>query len=162
MRKLLAVAVLTLAAFGLSSPAGAGGWAVVSLDPLASAPVPGRPFAVGFTIRQHGQTPVDDPAAAIVVYDASGARTPFPAHPAGATGHHVATVTLPAGGSYHWSVEHFLGTQDLGTVTAGPTNSAGGSGAERSPWSAPLLAIAAVLAGLGIVDLVRTRRPQPA
>jgi hypothetical protein len=162
MRKLLTVAVLTLAALGMSSPAGAGGWAVVSLDPLASAPVPERPFEVGFMLRQHGQTPVNDANASIVVTAADGTMTRFPAHPAGTTGHHVATVTLPASGTYHWSVEHFLGTQDLGTVTAGAAANTGSGGGDRSPWTAPLLAVAALLAGLGIVDLVRTRRPQPA
>jgi hypothetical protein len=161
MRKLLAVTVLALIALGFASPAAAGGWAVVSLDPLAAAPTPGRPTAIGFTIRQHGQTPVADDSAAIVVTDPSGSTTRFPAHPDGPTGHHVAVVTLPMAGTYHWAVEHFLGSQDLGTLTVG-TAPATGDGGGRSPWTLPLLAIAAVLGGLGVVDLMRTRRPQPA
>src|SRR5262245_52124166 len=103
MRKLLAATVLALGALGVASPAAAGGWAVVSLDPLAAAPTPGRPTAIGFTIRQHGQTPVADETASIVVTAPSGVTTRFPAHPDGPVGHHVAVVTLPVAGTYHWS-----------------------------------------------------------
>jgi hypothetical protein len=161
MRKLLAVSALVLAVLGVASPAAAGGWAVVSLDPLAAAPAPGRPTAVGFTIRQHGQTPVADDTAAIVITDPAGTTTRFPAHPDGPTGHHVAVVTMPVAGTYHWSVEHFLGSQDLGTLTVGAATG-GADGGGRSPWTVPLFAVAAVLAGLAVVDLRRTRRPQPA
>jgi hypothetical protein len=165
MRKLFAAAVLVLAAIGVTAPASAGGWAVVSLDPMVGEPRPGQPFEVGFTILQHGKTPMTDPGAAVLVTDATGHETPFPARPHGRLGHHVATVTLPAAGTYHWSVAHALGTQDIGMVTVGGTSSTAGSGGgSSSPWTAPVFAVAALLGALGVVDLVRrTRhRPQPA
>jgi hypothetical protein len=168
MRKLLAAAVLVLAAIGVAAPAAAGGWAVVSLDPMVVAPQPGHPFEVGFMIRQHGRTPITDPDAAILVTDPTGHETRFPAHPHGPLGHHVATVTLPVAGTFHWSVEHVFGTQDIGMVTAGGASSTAGKqssgGGSSSPWTAPLFAVAALLGALGVVDLVRStrRRPQPA
>jgi hypothetical protein len=166
MRKLLAAAaVLVLATIGIGLPAAAGGWAVVSLDPMVGVPQPGQPFEVGFMIRQHGKTPMTDPDAAIVVTDATGHETRFPTRPHGSVGHHIATVTLPAAGTYHWSVEHVLGTQDLGTVTAGGSGpTAGSGGGSPSPWTVPLFAVAALLGVLGVVDLVRSsrRRPQTA
>ncbi len=168
MRKLLAAAVLVLAAIGVAAPATAGGWAVVSLDPMVAAPQPGQPFEVGFMIRQHGRTPIADPNAAILVTDATGHETRFPARPDGAVGHHVATVTLPAAGTYHWSVEHVFGTQDVGMVTVGAppsvaSNQSNGRGSS-SPWTAPLFAVAGLLGALGVIDLVRStrRRPHPA
>jgi hypothetical protein len=168
MMKLLAVAVLVLAAIGVAVPAAAGGWAVVSLDPMAGMPQPGQPFEVGFMIRQHGQTPITDPDAAVVVTDATGHETRFPARPDGPVGHHVATVTIPAAGTYHWSVEHVFGTQDVGMVTVGASSPAASKqssgGGSSSPWTAPLFAVAALLGALGVIDLVRSsrRRPQAA
>ena len=119
MRKLLAATVLTIATLAVAAPAGAGGWAVTTLDPLAAAPVAGEPFEVGFTIRQHGRTPVSMPDAAIIVTDATGADTRFAAVPQGAVGHHVATVEVPADGSYRWAVDQVLGVQELGTLQVG-------------------------------------------
>ena len=58
MRKLLAAAVLTSprSPWPHPPPPAAGRWR--SLDPLVAAPVAGEPFDVGFTILQHGETPV--------------------------------------------------------------------------------------------------------
>jgi hypothetical protein len=165
MRKVLAAAVLALAAIGVATPAAAGGWAVVSLDPMFGVPQPGQPFHVGFMILQHGRTPITDRDAAVLVTDATGREARFPATPHGPVGHHVATVTIPAAGTYHWAVEHVFGSQDVGIVTVGGTSSAAGSGGgSSSPWTAPLFAVAALLGALAVVDLVRSvrRRPQPA
>lgn len=53
-------------------PAGAGGWAVTTLDPM-TAPVAGVSTRVGFTIRQHGVRPVNpDGRVGLSVEDASG------------------------------------------------------------------------------------------
>ena len=161
MRKLLATAVLALATLAVAAPAGAGGWAVTTLDPLAAAPVAGQPFEVGFTIRQHGRTPVTMEEAAIIVTDAAGVATRFAAVPQGPVGHHVATVELPADGSYRWAVDQGLGVQDLGTLHVG-SGGAGGAGAASSdggssPWTVALFVVAAVCAGLGLVDLGRSR-----
>ncbi|MEO8162945.1 MAG: hypothetical protein ABI590_04110, partial [Ilumatobacteraceae bacterium] len=43
---------------GVGSLATAGGWAVSTLDEVP-VPIAGEPIDVGFTIRQHGITPVD-------------------------------------------------------------------------------------------------------
>jgi hypothetical protein len=158
MRKLLATAVLVLTALGFATPAAAGGWAVTTLDPLAAAPIAGEPFAVGFTIRQHGQTPINVPDAAIIVTATDGTSTRFAATPQGALGHHVATVDLPTDGTYTWAVEQdIFGIQDLGTLQVGPAATAdAGGGDDSSPWTLPLFVVAAVLAALGVADLGRS------
>lgn len=163
MRKLLAVTVLTFAALGIGAPAAAGGWAVTTLDPLATTPVAGEPFDVGFTILQHGRTPITIPEAAIIVTDAAGAETRFPATPSGPEGHHVATVEIPVGGSFTWAVDGF-GLQDLGPLHVASGASAATGGSTSSPWTVPLFVVAAALAGLGLVDLgrgARARRRPP-
>jgi hypothetical protein len=165
MRKLLVATTLALGALAvgpIGSPATAGGWAVTTLDPLDQAPVAGEPFEVGFTVRQHGHRPVSLPDAAIVVTGGDGSAERFPATPSGPEGHHVAVVEVPEAGSFSWSVEQGgFGPQDLGTLVVSATPSAGAAGDGASPWTAPLFALAAVLAGLGVVDLVRQRRLQP-
>ena len=144
------------------APAGAGGWAVTTIDPLAAAPVAGRPFDVGFTIRQHGQTPISVTNAAIIVTGADGVETRFDARPVGAPGHHVATVELPTDGAHTWAVDQGLGVQELGTLRVAPADGSGTDG-DSSPWTIPLFVVAGLLAGLGLVDLARgssgRRRP---
>ena len=160
MRKLLAIsAIAAAAAFALSSPAAAGGWAVTSLDPMAAAPVADEDVAIGFTIRQHGQTPVTVDDVAIVVTDAAGETTRFPAVPEGPVGHYLATIRLPAAGAYEWSVEQgWFGPQDLGTLDVAGAAATGGSGggSDTSPLTTPLAVLAAALIGAGLFDLGRT------
>lgn len=166
MRKLAVAAVLTVATLAVAAPAGAGGWAVTTLDPLVAAPLAGEPFEVGFTIRQHGRTPISLDDTAILVSGSDGAVTRFAARPEGAVGHHVATLVLPAG-EVTWAVDQgWFADQELGALTVGTGGAAGtGGGGSASPWTAPLFAVAALLAGLGLADLARiaaTNRRRPA
>jgi hypothetical protein len=159
MRKLLAISALAAAALALSTPAAAGGWAVTSLDPMVAAPVEDEDVEVGFTIRQHGRTPVTVDDVAIVVTDANGGTTRFPAAPDGPVGHYLATIRLPAAGAYEWSVEQgWFGPQDLGTldVAGSAAAAASGGGSNTSPLTTPLAVIAAALIGAGLFDLGRS------
>ena len=159
MRKLLAIATAgVIAALTLAAPAAAGGWAVTSLDPMVAAPVAGEDIAVGFTIRQHGVTPVALDDVAIVVTDPTGGTTRFTAVPDGVVGHYVATIRLPAAGRYRWSVEQgWFGPQDLGTLDVTRTSTATlGSGSDSSPLTTPLAGIAAALLAVGLYDLARS------
>ena len=158
-RLLTALAVAAGVAVAGSAPASAGGWAVTTLDPLDS-PLPGEQVDVGFTIRQHGVTPVAVDGVAILVTDARGATESFTAHAEGPVGHYVASVTFPTAGSYRWSVEQgWFGSQDLGTVRVGAGVAAVDPGAERWPlaWRAALPLLAAALLLAAAVD--RRRRP---
>jgi hypothetical protein len=156
-RLLTALAIAAGLAVAGSAPAIAGGWAVTTLDPLSS-PLPGEEVDVGFTIRQHGVTPVAVDDVAILVTDARGVTESFTAHAEGPVGHYVAAVTFPPAGTYRWSVEQgWFGRQDLGTVRVGAGVTAVDPGAERwsLAWRAalPLLAVALLLAAA--VDLRR-------
>jgi hypothetical protein len=125
-------------------PASAGGWAMSSLDPM-TVPVAGEETEIGFTIRQHGVTPVNPDAeagtepVAVAIWPAPGAtggKTVFPARQDGPVGHYVATVTFPAAGDVRWEIRQgWFGAQDLGTIAVTPPGGGGTSAA--SPPAAP-------------------------
>ena len=141
----LMVAVLT------GGTAAAGGWAVSSLDPIPTSPVVGRAVAIGFTIRQHGVTPVAIEDVAITIAGVEGARTTFPARADGPVGHYIADVRFPNPGKWTWEVEQGLfGPQKLGSITIRDAASSGahpsGSTRPRGSLSIRLLSVAATVA----------------
>lgn len=167
IRKLL---ILTAALVVLASaPASAGGWAVSTLDQAPTQLVAGQDTAVGFTIRQHGQTPVNPDSGTIgirMVEQGSGRLVEFPATQQGPTGHFVATVRVPAAGTWSWQVlQGWFAPQDLGTIgvvtTAGaaaasPPATAGGGGTEW--WRTGAFGLAGLVALAFVADLVIGRR----
>lgn len=119
MRRLtLALAVFALALGALATPALAGGWAVTTFDDMPGQIVSGKDYTLGYTIRQHGSTPINVAKTEILAVAASGRTLSFPGKPEGAVGHYVAAVFFPAGGTYTWQVtQGDFAPQDLGTIT---------------------------------------------
>ncbi len=119
MRRLtLVLAVFALALAALATPALAGGWAVTTFDNMPGQFVSGKEYALGYTIRQHGETPVSVSKTEILAVAASGRTLSFPGKSEGALGHYVATVFFPAGGTYTWQVtQGDFAPQDLGRIT---------------------------------------------
>jgi hypothetical protein len=166
MRKLLvALGLMTAVVLGASAPTSAGGWVVISLDAAPTLRA-GEPTRIGFTMLRHGVTPEseqpDGTPVQIVFTGSDGSRTTVDVEQSGAVGHHVATVTLPAAGTYTWE---FVGP--FMPVAEGRIEVPAGSGALEvdggpSPiwpvvqWTSAVLAIGmALLAGS---DLIRSRR----
>jgi hypothetical protein len=164
-----------------ASAASAGGWAMSSLDPMA-VPVAGQETVVGFTIRQHGVTPVnpDDQGGepvAVAVRSAPGHEAVFPARQQGPTGHYVADVTFPESGRASWEIRQgWFGPQDLGAIDiAESRRDVGGAGAAdgttadgttadyRWPLAArtATIVVAVAAAGVAVAD-ARRRRPADA
>lgn len=166
----LAAAAVALALLAWSPPAGAGGWAATSLDPLPASPRSGTTLTVGYTVRQHGITPAAVDGTGIAIVGPDGTRTVFPGRPSGPTGHYVAEVRFPAAGAWRWEAEQgWFGPQELGAVqvapaAAGPAAAqapapaAGGSGPGAAAWAllAATLAAAALL-GARVLALARHR-----
>jgi hypothetical protein len=147
--------------FASASTTDAGGWAVASLDSVPTMRA-GQKVTVGFTILQHGVTPVDlvdDPSnrVGIEIRDTRGLDHFYPAVGDGTVGHYLAAVEAPASGTYQWSLRMgWFGPQELGTlhVDQGATTSSGS-------WpTARLVALtsSAVLAAVAIADLLASRR----
>ena len=146
----------------------AGGWAVTTLDPLPRPPVANRSTAVGFTVRQHGATPIAIDNTAIVIVRLGGAdRHVFPGRAEGPIGHYVSDVRFPSSGSWNWQVEQgWFGTQELGSVTVGTNGLSTSAAISGSPTTSVAMRIAlsvtTALAGASTLWLfMRTRRTQP-
>ena len=129
-RARIALGFTLLLALVFAVPAFAGGWAVISLDELPTNVVAGEPFTIGFTVLQHGQTPMEGLTPSITAY--LPAKTPFIVHaqPSGKPGHYTATLTFPEEGDWSWSIQAFTMDQPMPTLTvAAPV----GATADRTP-----------------------------
>lgn len=183
-RMMLMAAVVCSALWWAATPAHAGGWAMSTLDE-PPVPVAGQPLDVGFTILQHGVTPVHlDGDVGIGVTTANGTSQYFPARAVGAVGHYVATVTLDAAGPTTWVIhQDWFPRQELGEIVVAPASALTSASAATSPttastgspqpltdaaggspyrWPGPvryaLVACAALLVALAVADARRSRR----
>jgi hypothetical protein len=158
-----------LLALGLAGVAGAGGWSVVVLDRESALigvdrPVEaGAPFTVGFTVLQHGKTPVDGLTPKLTLMSGSGGPLTVFAEAEGGPGHYVATITLPEAGTWTWQIDAF------GPIAAmAPITVAAPAPAPARVAPAPALALWGALAALAIALLavallaLRGRRPAAA
>ena len=162
LKVLVSSAILAIP-FVTGSTAAAGGWAVSTLDELP-APSPGETVTVGFTIRQHGVTPVNLDDVGVEVTGPSGDLEYFAARQEGAVGHYVANVLFGESGVHTWAIrqgwfaDHELGTIDTSTATT--SAAAGGGGTSSSTqflrFGMPTLALA--LAAFAASDAIRSRR----
>jgi hypothetical protein len=163
--KLAAGVVLGALALSAGNAGARGGWAITTLDSLKAAPVARQSTEVGYTILQHGVTPVSVDDTFIVVQPAKGEPLRFSGRVEGPVGHHVADVTFPGSGTFTWSVEQgWFGPQDLGTVdvvgSATPTAAASGGNDTPLALRVGLLAATVLCAGVFGAGLAsRRRRP---
>jgi len=148
-----ALACLALTLF--AAPAAlAGGWAVTTLDALPSPLHAGETYPVGYTIRQHGQTPYVGANSAIELRSPSGELSRFKGVPAGAAGHYIAEVRFDAPGEWQWSVDQSpFEPQPLGTIgiESGATEaSVVPTGVVAAPVPGAIQMAALVLAAAGV------------
>jgi len=129
-------ALLASLALALGTPAAAGGWAMTTFDQLPPEFVAGQTYRLGYTIRQHGATPIRvDRTEIVVIRAVGGVALSFAGVPEGSLGHYVADVTLPAG-TYSWRVtQEPFAAQDLGNLTV-----AGAAVAPAAPAAGPATA----------------------
>lgn len=146
-------------ALGIGSIASAGGWAISTLDELPN-PIAGKPIQVGFTIRQHGVTPVDmSEDVGIRITLADGTSHYFPAAGDGIVGHYVARVEFPSAGRYQWSIrqgrfaDHELGQIDVGAPPVGTI-----AGRSLVSWQNAGLSGAILFGLVAIADVIVARR----
>lgn len=99
----------------------AGGWAVVTLDELPAEVVANQPVAIGFVVRQHGQTPMAGLSPLVkAVHGETQKKVEVSAKAEGAVGHYVATLSFPEPGEWRWWVEAFTGNQPMPPLQVGP------------------------------------------
>jgi hypothetical protein len=161
MRKALAMgaaasALLVTAALPASA-AVRGGWATSTLDEAPQAE-PGATDEIGFTILQHGRTPVNVDDVAVVIGDQE-----WPAVEKGEVGHYVAEVTFPVEGEYAWAIRQgWFGDYDLGTLKVGDVDAVAGASSgswwSDMPWALRVLLVLPIVASAGLYVLDRSRR----
>ncbi len=164
-RALYALAFCASAVLASGGSALAGGWAVATLDTLPSGGFQaGQTYRLGYTIRQHGQTPFAGAKTAIRIRSsADGADHTFAAVPEGAVGHYVAEVRFPAAGEWSWEViQGPFEPQTLGMISVGPAPAPGGESAlpnvaERGQADLTALRIALPLATVLAIGLFAHR-----
>lgn len=150
-------AILLGTVLAAPTSAGAGGWVVVSLDSMPSL-VAGERVDVGFTVLRHGVAPESSGDLLVTLTDDSGRRFEFEAVPAGAVGHHVVTIEVPAAGDYTWTIFGEFVPVELGTLAIGADPAA-----EQATWRWDALqwgsaSLALAMAGLAGWDVLRSRR----
>lgn len=90
---------------GTSLPAWAGGWAEVKVDSLPSEIRAGSEIVIGFTVLQHGVTPVNDATPTLIAHQPStGESLNIVGIPTGEGGHYLATLTFPSAGQWEWEI----------------------------------------------------------
>lgn len=172
MRRRLALAATSasLLSLILAATAFAGGWANAVMDAPPDGPAgTNEPLTLGFTLMQHGVTPVDWGNAQIVLTnDETGQEIVATATPQGATGHWIAEVTLPADGSWSYQVRHDL---EISLMRAQPIvvgdapRAAAGAATAVSPAllvAAGFLSLLGVAVIGGVLLMVHRSRPEQA
>jgi len=153
---LAALAAALALVWAVGTPhAGAGGWAMTTVDEMPATLEPGEPVDVELTVLQHGRTPADGESVAVVVGPVDGKLLRFAAVPTGEPGRYRAQVVIDAGGSWPWYVEQGLfGLQDLGRLDVGGSGTAGSDGNTSDPLTAPPVLRVALTAAAGLAVLM--------
>ena len=112
-RSIFALTLVALALLALAAPALAGGWAVVTLDRLPANVRAGETLRLGFMVRQHGKTPINDVTPYLrATRPGVSEILRVDARQEGRVGHFVLDVTFPSAGAWNWQIvpEPFEGT----------------------------------------------------
>ena len=151
----LGLALLLSVIFAI--PAFAGGWAVITLDELPTNVVAGEPLTIGFTVLQHGKTPMDGLYPIVTATLLKDAQFVVTAESEGKPGHYTATLTFPKEGNWEWSIQAFSMDQPMPTlsVAAPVAGTVSQPAAKTEPASiSPLWIVRMSALGIGLLGLV--------
>lgn len=143
---------LLLALVSGSGLALAGGWAVTSVEGVPGEIEAGKTYTLTYTVRQHGEKPVDVDNTFISARTTTGETATFQGRPTGQIGVYTAEVTFPTAAEWSWEVEQgWFGTQSLGNLQVVEASGAGGS--SSSLWTSDLARVALPAGALALVAL---------
>jgi hypothetical protein len=159
----IALILTFLLGFAIVIPVFAGGWAVITLDELPSEIVAGEPLTIGFTVLQHGRTPMTDLEPTVTARLSNGKAITFFSAPSEKPGYYTATLTFPEEGNWEWSIQAFTMDQKMPTLNVTSSGAVSlsqpAAQAESSSRSISLLLIVGILAiGAGVAGLVSALR----
>jgi hypothetical protein len=129
----------------------------------------GETYQLGYTILQHGKTPVEGAETEITARNpATGETLRFAGRADGKPGHYVAEVTFPEGGAWSWSVtQGEFAVHELGelSVASAPAVAVAASATTSLPiWGLVLAAATAIALGVfasQLVVVIRRRSTKP-
>jgi hypothetical protein len=155
----IALGLALLLSLIFAIPVFAGGWAVITLDELPTDVVAGEPLTIGFTVLQHGKTPMDGLNPTITANLYKDEFFTVNAEPDGKPGHYTATLTFPKEGDWRWSIQAFSMDQlmPMLSVAAPVAGNASQPVVKSEPATAsisPLLIVRVLAFVLGLVGLV--------
>lgn len=151
--KITGITLALLLALMFTVPAFAGGWAIVNLDEWPANVVAGEEFEIGFTVLQHGVTPVTG-ITPIISGTLSGGKESMSvmAKEEGEAGHYVANLNFPKAGEWSWKIESF-GEQVMPPLSVAEASAVVQTSAETKPVSN--LPVSSLLAsGVGLVSIL--------
>ncbi|HEX5838168.1 MAG TPA: cytochrome c [Anaerolineales bacterium] len=164
-----ALVIALLMSLVLAVPVFAGGWAVITLDELPTGVVAGEPLTIGFTVLQHGKTPLTDLSPIIVANLHKDTEFKIIAEEEGKPGHYTATLTFPKEGEWSWSIQAFTMDQKMPMLTvAAPAAAAANPPVvieeTAAPFASPMILVSAAVLALGLAGAVvgYRRKSRPA
>lgn len=154
----ISIGLALLLSLVFAIPVFAGGWAVITLDELPSNIVAGEPFTIGFTVLQHGRTPMTDLEPTITAGLSLDEKLVAYAEPEGKPGHYAATLTFPKEGEWEWSIQAFSMDQPMPVLSvAAPGAVSASQPVKTEPATtsiSPLLIVRTLALGTGLIGLV--------
>jgi hypothetical protein len=157
-RHYISIGLALLLALVFAVPTFAGGWAVITLDELPTGVIAGEPFSVGFTVLQHGRTPMSDLYPTVTAKLSVTEELVVHAEPQGDPGHYAATLTLPKEGKWGWSIQAFTMDQPMPALMVSAAGAASASQPLKTePMAAnisSLLILRVLVFSIAIVGLV--------
>jgi hypothetical protein len=131
----------------------AGGWAVITLDKLPTDVSAGQPVTIGFTVLQHGRTPMPDLVPTVTLRSGTE-RIIVPAEEDGKAGHYTATLTFPTEGAWDWSIQAFTMDQPMPALSVSASAaSSSATSTSTAPDLPALPLIAGVSMGIGLIGV---------
>jgi len=142
--RIIALLVSISLALAIVTPAHAGGWAVVVLDALPEGLRAGESVTIGFTVLQHGQTPLAGLTPVVRARLSTGGELMrAEALPEGAAGHYTAELVFPLEGEWMWEIEAFGAAHEMPQLSVA---AALGASTMEQPKLVPNLPSSATLA----------------
>ncbi len=145
-RRIRFAGLLLTLLFVLAPGAAAGGWAVLTLDELPGGVSAGETLAIGYTVRQHGQTLLSDLDTIVrASNEETGEHLTAFGQSGQGNGHYTAELVFPSEGTWAWSIEAFNYVYRMPPLAV---SADAGLAASVSLSPVPMLVLS--LAGLGL------------
>ena len=150
MRKpgyLLILFVVLVTFFGLTSPAKAGGWAVITLVELPEQVASGDPVDIRFAVRGHGVTLLGGLSPTVYASNPqTGERLVESAIAEQVDGYYRASLNFPSPGTWEWSILAYAYEQSMPALVVGHVTSQA-----EQPLQGSAFVVAGVLLVFGIL-----------